>query len=118
MIAISSERSAVDCASAPKCLCQDSCPQTKHATGMTRADHPHDVVALLRARLGGDLDDVAEVLRIRNLTDPDACRETLLAATGIAVTLAVLLARATGETPDTVLDRLQVLVTEQTDQLN
>jgi len=75
-------------------------------------------VVLLPARLGEDLDDVAGVLRIRNLTDPDACRETLLVATGIAVTLAVLLARATGEIPDTVLDRLQVLVTEQTDQLN
>jgi hypothetical protein len=85
---------------------------------MTGADHPHDVVALLRARLAGGLDDVAEVLRLRNLDDPDECRETLLAATGIAVTLAILLARATGETPDTVLDRLHVLVTEQTDAFN
>ena len=84
---------------------------------MGQADYPHDVVAMLRTRLAGDVADVAELLHSRNLDTLEGYRETLFAATGIAVTLAVLLARATGETPESVLDRLHGLVMEQTDGL-
>jgi len=84
---------------------------------MEQADYPHVVVALLRTRLAGDVADVAELLRSRHLDTLEGYREALLAATGIGVTLAVLLARATDETPETVLDRLQGLVMEQTDGL-
>jgi hypothetical protein len=75
-------------------------------------DHPRNMIALLRAQLGGDISEVADTARQRgiNIDSPECkyLRETLWQMTQFAAGLLSDLAAREGRTPWDVLDELQV----------
>lgn len=83
---------------------------------MPNADHPHNVMILLRAWLHRDEPDDAAAAMLRlGITSGDALRETLLAATGMLAGLATLHAVDTDRPLDAVLDDIELLVMAATD---
>jgi len=79
---------------------------------MSRQDHLHDAIDLVRARVSGRLDAEAVLLANRGLDTEVAHHELLFSQTRVAAMLARSLAIYEGRTVEQVLDSLAVAVLE------
>jgi hypothetical protein len=80
------------------------------------ADHPHNVLILLRAWLQRDEPDDARAALLRlGITDIDSTRDTLLAAVGMLAGLASLHSIDTERHLEAVIDDIELLVMSATD---